>query len=181
LSLFLCSTIGRDQNDSLTWNSLTRYHRTHLPASYSPAAVVPLVIAMSGTFGPGPQLKNQPQLSVKSDQEGFIIIYPHGVKNILGIKTWNASGWCGSSVTNNADNVGFIKVLINSIEAQYAKNGDEIHLTGIPNGAYMSYRSACELTEIIIAITPVFVSMHVQDYILIRDAPVIHFHQCRLV
>jgi len=176
LSLFLCSTASYTQDDSLTWDGLNRYYRVHVPASYSPTTATSLIIAIHGGFGSGPLLETQSQLSVKSDQEGFIVVYPDGVRNTLGIRTWNAGGCCGSSVANNVDDVGFINTLIDSIVAKYAIDGDKIYLTGMSNGAFMSYRLACELSETIAAIAPVSGTMNVKDCNSIRNVPIIHFH-----
>lgn len=174
--MLLIPLLGFSQDDSLTWDGLTRYYRTHVPTSYSSNIPTPLIIAMHGGFGSGSQLEIQSELSVKSDQEGFIVIYPDGVKSLLGIRTWNADGCCGYSQTNNIDDVGFIGNLLDSIISKYNINTDKIYATGMSNGAFMSYKLACELSHRIAAIAPVAGTMNVQNCSPTRQVPVIHFH-----
>lgn len=67
---------GYAQYDSISHHSAYRTYLLHVPPSYVPGNPVPLVIAMHGGFGSGVQLQNHSQLSEKSDNEGFIVVYP---------------------------------------------------------------------------------------------------------
>lgn len=164
------------QYDSILHNSINRTYLLHLPPSYIPGNNMPLVIAMHGGFGWGSQLQNQSQLSIKSDNAGFIVVYPEGVKSPFGIRTWNAGGCCGYAMNNNIDDVGFISNLIDSLAATYSIDTQRIYATGMSNGAFMSYRLACERSDKIAAIAPVAGSMNMNVCNPTRGVPVIHFH-----
>lgn len=170
------SLSASSQNDSLTWDGLTRYYKVHVPPSYSSSKPSALVLALHGGFGSGSQLETQSQLSPKADQEGFIVAYPDGFRNILGIRTWNADGCCGTAQSKNIDDVGFINNLIDTLENKYNIDAQKIFVTGMSNGAFMSYRLACELSHRIAAIAPVAGTMNVQNCPTTRQVPVIHFH-----
>lgn len=148
----------------------------HLPPSYTTGNQIPLVIAMHGGFGSGAQLENQSQLSAKSDNAGFIVVYPEGKKSPFGIRTWNAGGCCGYAMNTNIDDVGFLSNLIDSLVATYSIDTARIYATGMSNGAFMSYRLACERSNKIAAIAPVSGSMNVGACSPVRAVPVIHFH-----
>ena len=93
--LVLVCTLSPDvslysQMQNLTFQGLERTFLVHLPPGYDDSATYPLVIAMHGGFGSAMNLQNQSQLSLKADQEGFIVVYPEGVQGgILNIRTWN--------------------------------------------------------------------------------------------
>jgi len=179
LLLFLIAGINEKshaQYDSIMHSSGYRTYLLHLPPSYVPGNPAPVLIAMHGGFGSGPQLENQSQLSVKADSEGFIVVYPEGVKGNLNIRTWNAGGCCGYAMNNNIDDVGFISTLLDSLINKLTIDTNRIYATGMSNGGFMSYRLACELSGRIAAIAPVAASMNVQNCNPPRPVPVIHFH-----
>ncbi len=89
-----------------------------------------------------------------SDKEGFIVVYPDGIE-----KHWNdgrSGGETGYRVhKENIDDVGFISTLIDYLIKELNIDPKRVYVTGMSNGAIMSYRLACELTEKIAAIAPV--------------------------
>jgi len=169
---FLCQA----QYDSLLFDGMQRTFLLHLPSDYSAMEALPLVVAMHGGFGSGANLENQSQLSVKADEEHFIVVYPEGVAGPLNIRTWNAGDCCGYAAANDIDDVGFINTLIDSLIAQYAIDTMQIYATGMSNGAFMSYRLACELSNKIAAIAPVSGSMALSECLPSQAVPIIHFH-----
>lgn len=157
-------------------DAMYRTYQLYVPPSYNPANPTPLVIAMHGGFGSGPQLQTQSKLSIKAFTAGFIVVYPEGVNSPLNIRTWNAGGCCGYAVSSAAHDVEFIDRLIDSLDAQYNIDTTRIYATGMSNGAFMSYRLACELSHRIAAIAPVAGSMNVSSCVPSRPVPIIHFH-----
>ncbi len=182
LRLMLTSTFlllalsSYSQYDSIPYGGNNRTFLVHLPTGYTGNTNLPLVIAMHGGFGSGPQLENQSQLSVKSDNEGFIVVYPEGVKSPLGIRTWNAGWCCGYASNSNVDDVGFINALLDTLINNYAIDTNKVYATGMSNGGFMSYRLACELSERIAAIAPVAASMTMTSCNPQRPMPIISFH-----
>lgn len=177
LSLFLLSLQSATaQYDSIFIGGDYRTYLLHLPTGYDGSVELPLLIAMHGGFGSGPQLETQSKLSEKADESGFIVVYPEGVPSPLNIRTWNAGGCCGYAMNNNIDDVGFISALIDSLTFGFAVDTDRIYATGMSNGAFMSYRLACEIPEKIAAIAPVAGTMNVDLCEPSRAVPIIQFH-----
>ena len=56
---------------------------------------------------------------------------------------------------DNIDDVGFISALIDLMIKDYNMDPNRVYMTGISNGAIMSYRLACEIPHKIAAIAPV--------------------------
>lgn len=174
--LFLVQIAAYSQYDSIYFDGIYRTYQLHLPIDYDENEALPLIIAMHGGFGSGPQLELQSQLSIKSDEENFIVVYPEGVKSLLNIRTWNAGECCGFASNNDIDDVGFIDALLDSLSDMYNVDSLRIYATGMSNGAFMSYRLACELSHRIAAIAPVAGSMTVTDCLAENQVPIIHFH-----
>lgn len=174
--VFFNTTLCFSQYDSIIHDAGYRTYLLHLPPSYSPDIPLPLVLAMHGGFGNGKLLENQSQLSIKSDKDNFIVVYPEGVKSPAGIRTWNAGGCCGYALNNNIDDVGFLVALLDTLSSKYSINPSKVFATGMSNGGFMSYRLACERSDLIAAIAPVASSMNVSECNASRGVPVLHFH-----
>jgi len=165
------------QYDSIFVDEVFRTYLTHLPDSYTGEEELPLVLALHGGTGNAFNLQNQSQLSVKSDEEGFIVVYPEGLRlGLLNIRTWNAGWCCGQSSFQDIDDVGFIDQLLDELIDQFSIDESRIFITGISNGGYMSYRLACELSDGIAAIAPVAASISINDCQMSEPIPAIHLH-----
>lgn len=126
---------------------LNRTYRLHIPLSHDRNNPVPLVIALHGGGGTGYNMEKLSRrgFNTLADREGFVVVYPDGIE-----KSWN-DGRIGKEI----DDVGFISTLIDRLIKEYNIDPKRIYVTGMSNGAIMSYRLACELTEKIAAIAPV--------------------------
>jgi polyhydroxybutyrate depolymerase len=140
---------------SIMHDGLERTYRIHIPPSFNNNTPVPLVFALHGGLGTGEGMERSLTLggfNTLSDQEGFIVVYPDGIE-----KHWNdgRKNVTYYAHTENIDDVGFISALIDKYVEEYNIDPERIYSTGISNGAMMSYRLACELSEKIAAIAPV--------------------------
>lgn len=168
---------SKAQYDSIYFASLYRTFLLNVPLSYNPANKTPLVIAMHGGMGDANQLQYTSKLTGKSNTAGFILVYPEGAKHpTYGYRTWNGGDCCGYADTANIDDVGFISALIDSLRKDYNIDTNRIYATGISNGAIMSYRLACELSNRIAAIAPVAGTLEFTACNPQRPVPVIQFH-----
>jgi polyhydroxybutyrate depolymerase len=165
---------------SLTHAGMTRTYRLYIPTLYvvqKPEAV-PLVIVLHGGGGNAENAALVTGFSQKANKEGFIVVYPNGTswigRNIF--LTWNSGNCCGYALENNIDDVGFIKALIEKLKQELPVDPKRIYVTGISNGAMMSYRLACELSDIIAAIGPVAGALNVKDCRPAHPVSVVIFH-----
>jgi len=137
---------------SIMVNGLRRTFIIHLPASDKSKEMVPLVIVLHGGGGNGQGMMKLTNSGFDklSDKKGFIVIYPDGID-----KHWNDGRNEMSDPKDNPDDVGFISALINDLIKKYNANPKRVYVTGMSNGAIMSYRLGCELSDKIAAIAPV--------------------------
>jgi len=123
----------------------TRKYRLHAPAGYDPARPVPLVIALHPYPGNGSAMVEMAGLDELAARENFLVAYPDGTAG-----GFNALICCGT-----ADDVGFLTALTAHLVTDWRVDPDRVYLTGISNGADMSFRAAVEASGVFAAIAPV--------------------------
>jgi len=181
--IFGCGLIPQQifaQYDSLYFDGRYRTFLTHLPPDYGQQdSAYSLILALHGGFGDAYNMEKMSGLSQKADTatNKFIIVYPEGVRNSIGKRTWNAGGCCGFAQDHNIDDVGFISLLIDTLIERYQINKNKVYATGMSNGGMLCYRLAAELSHKVAAIAPVACSMVLKEtWNPDRPVPIIHFH-----
>jgi polyhydroxybutyrate depolymerase len=149
-----------------------RPYRIHVPASYSPGRPADLWVDLHGGGGnidsasssscPDGNLADPACIHNLGDVNGFITVYPSGTGAGLlpDLRTWNAGGdgvehYCasGRACRDRIDDVGYISALLDELSADYSI--DHVFVSGLSNGAAMSHRIACELSDRVTAIAAV--------------------------
>jgi polyhydroxybutyrate depolymerase len=162
---------------TLTLDGRDRSYTLNLPPNYySSTSALPLVIAMHGGGGNSAQFEASSLLTRKADSAGFAVVYPNGTSASLGLNTWNGGGCCGSAVTNNVDDVAFVRALITDLISRHRLDPRRVYATGHSNGGIMSYRLACELSDRIAAVAPNAGPLMVASCTPARPVPVLHMH-----
>jgi len=130
----------------------TRTYLLHVPASYTGAAAVPLVLNFHGAGSSPVAQEVYSGFSARADAENFIVAYPQGVTTAnLAFTHFNA--WQLGSP--EPDDVAFADTLIDTLESALCIDTTHVFSTGISMGAIMSTRLACSLSNRIAAIAPV--------------------------
>lgn len=162
--------------DSLQHQSQWRNFKVHTPPSYSSSSTYPLVIALHGGNHDANIMEYITNLTQKSDEANFIVVYPNGL-SILGLRTWNAGTCCGPAVSYNVDDVGFIIKMIKKLRESYNIDTNRIYVTGASNGGMLAYRLACEKADVFAAIAPVATTMVTNTPCSpARAVPLLHIH-----
>jgi polyhydroxybutyrate depolymerase len=150
------SPAGIDHRSFIVHDGLERTFHLHIPASQKKSNPVPLVIALHGRGGNGESmiLVTRKGFDKLADKEEFFVVYPDGIE-----LNWN-DGRSDEQVNDrahkeNIDDVGFISALIDFMIKNYNIDPKRVYVTGISNGAILSYRLACEISHKIAAIAPV--------------------------
>jgi polyhydroxybutyrate depolymerase len=140
---------GRTRVETIRADSVDRTYRAYVPASLSRNPG--LVVVLHGSFGSGFQAQTMTGFDKEAERLGWIAVYPDGV----------ADGWdaFGSGPTwgdhPGADDVAFIRGLIDRFEATDGVDPNRIYVTGHSRGGMMAYRVGCELSDVVAAIAPV--------------------------
>lgn len=164
-------------DETITVDGRERAYTLVLPANYDAAQAVPLILALHGGGGNSRQFENSSLLTPKASAAGFAVVYPNGTADgVLGLPTWNGGNCCGSAVSANVDDVNFIRQMISSVRSRYKIDPRRVYATGHSNGAIMSYRLACDLSDRIAAIAP-NAGLHEAPVCSPgRPVPILHMH-----
>lgn len=173
-------TKSGDYTFSLVHEGLNRYYRLHVPEKYNPNKPNPLFIAIHGGGG-NMDIQSEDKyykLISKSDEVGFIALFPNGHSNFKSgkVATWNAGKCCGKARDNKIDDVGFFRAMIKKVSQQLNIDTDKVFATGMSNGAMMSYQLACELTDVIKAIAPIAGTDVTINCRPTKPISILHFH-----
>jgi polyhydroxybutyrate depolymerase len=112
----------------------------------------------------------------KSDEAGFVAVYPNGTGALNLYLTFNAGGLEPERAKTRPDDVRFTAALLDDLERQVNFDRKRVYATGIANGGMMCYRLAAELSQRIAAIAPVAASLAIDDPRPKRPVPIMHFH-----
>lgn len=146
----------------------------HVPPNYDPDRPTPLILAMHGATMDGIVMMGFTGLNQTSDKYGFVVVYPNGT-GVGPLLTWNAGGFTEGFGTR-ADDVGFVKQLLQEVGTVINVDADRVYACGMSNGAMMCYRLAAEMSNTFAAIAPVSGTMPQGEVQFTRPLSVLHFH-----
>jgi len=154
-----------------------RRYIVHVPPGYSSARPVPVVLFFHGGGSSALGSRGWLGFDQLSDRRGFIVVYPYGTGFLKRrLLTFNAGSCCSYAMKNKVDDVGFTARILDELSRSFCIDPRRVYATGYSNGAMMSYRLGCELSDRIAAIGPVSGSLGFIDCRPSRPVSVIHFH-----
>jgi polyhydroxybutyrate depolymerase len=125
-----------------------RQYKVHVPPGYDPEVPTPLVFCFHGL------MQNAVMFCVdgagmvsKSDAAGFIVVMPNGHMN-----RWNAGSCCATDP--KLDDVALVRAIFEEVGTHVNVDLDRVYATGLSNGGFMSFRLACEASDIFAAVAP---------------------------
>ena len=163
------------QTRTLSVDGRKRTYLVHLPPKYDPHKPVPVVLALHAAMMNGRIMAWLSGLHKKSDEAGFIVVYPNGTGTRSAF-TWNAGNCCGSAFQTGADDVAFIRAVLDDLTQTFPVDTSRVFATGLSNGAMMAYRLASELSDRFAAIAVVAGTMATDRCEPKRPVPMLHFH-----
>ncbi len=169
-----------DYTFSLQHQEQARQYMVHIPNHYNSQQPSPLVLSLHGGGGNMHYQATEAyyHLISKSDQEGFIAVFPNGYSRLRSGKlaTWNAGICCGKARDVNSDDVGFIQKVVADIQTKANIDPKRVYANGMSNGGMMSYRLACELTDTFSAIAAVAGTDGTQQCNPSKPISILHIH-----
>jgi len=141
-----------DFNESIESSGIDRDYILHVPPSYGGSEPTPLVLNFHGLGSEAAEQAAYSELPAKSDEAGFILVTPDGSETeFFPNRHWNFL----LGIPGSPDDILFVSDLLDTLEAELCIDSMRIYSTGISNGAMMSVRLACDLSDRIAAIAPV--------------------------
>ena len=125
-----------------------RQYLTFVPESLVEEA--PLVFVLHGYGGTAEGMIEFTKMNEIAERNGFAVCYPQAFLGPDDKHSWNA-GYSNPEV----DDVNFIEQLAQTLIKRHKLSPVNVFVTGMSNGADMSYVLACERPELVRAIAPV--------------------------
>ena len=127
----------------------TRQYGVHVPTGYTSSTPVPALFCIHGLGQTAVMfcLDTGVAWPTKGDQEGFVVIMPNGYMN-----SWNAGTCCGGAVSAGLDDVALMRAIFAEVGTHVNIDLRRVYSTGLSNGGYMSYRLACEASDLFVAV-----------------------------
>ncbi len=122
------------------------------PADYDPRRSYPLVLLLHGYGFSGAVQDSYFRTSRSVDEKKFILILPDGTVDAGGSRFWNATRACCDFGRTGVDDVGYLRGLIEEASQVYNIDARRVFVMGHSNGGFMSYRMACDASDVVTAI-----------------------------
>jgi len=145
----------RSERSLVTPDGRTRRYRIYVPSVIPSGTSVPLVIALHGGLGTSSQFEANSSLNGFAESNRFIAVYPDGVGSQpdgSGYQTWNGGYCCGPAATQSIDDITFIRNVITDLRNSLPVNSSRVYALGHSNGGILSYKLACEMSDVVAAI-----------------------------
>jgi len=105
----------------------------------------PVVFALhGGAANSGLQMHYKSDYTKVADREGFVVVYPSGLKG------WNIGvpdAYFVRNFSSEADDTGFFKAMFDTLIADGIADAKRIYVTGGSNGGMMTYRLVCQFAD----------------------------------
>ena len=165
-----------DNVRNMEFNGVTRTYTVHVPPQYDLKKPTPVVLIYHGALTNRDMMSAFTGLNKKSDEAGFLAVYPNGNGNGKLMFVWNAGGLRSQALNDKYDDVAFTSQVLDELQSIANVDVKRVYATGLSNGGMMCYRLAAELSDRIAAIAPVAGTMAIAEAKPRRPVPVLHFH-----
>jgi polyhydroxybutyrate depolymerase len=126
----------------------------YVPSGYTPGTPIPLLLLLHGYGGSGAGVESYFGYLPLVDIRGFAYAFPSGRVNSAGQRFWTATDACCNFFNQGGpdDDSTYLRALVDLIRGTLDIDAERIWLAGHSNGGFMSYRMACDHSEIIAGI-----------------------------
>ena len=148
-----------DPNDptlhTITINGMQpRTYYLRIPAQYSAATSVPLLLALHSRSMNAKTIFNDSQILSSAESLNFIVAGLNGAV-YEEASSWNAGKCCTNATTYEENDLLFASTVIDFVTSKYSIDKSRVWVMGHSNGGMMAYRLACDLSEKVTAIAVV--------------------------
>ncbi|WP_437481637.1 PHB depolymerase family esterase [Sorangium sp. So ce1014] len=136
-----------DNERTVAVGDATRSYVVRLPASYTGASSMPLVLdfhTLGGTSAAEAEASGYRELA---ESEGFIVAWPQGIDG-----AWNIGPCCTTS--RDVDDVAFARALVQQVQAEACVDVKRVYAVGVANGGGMAYHLACNAADVFAGVAP---------------------------
>lgn len=164
---------GEHAGLTMEFDGTQRRFDLFIPSAYDADTPLPVVLNFHGYTSNPSQQAFFSEFNGPAEDHSMIVVYPAGTAN-----SWNGGSCCGQAASNDVDDVGFARALVDHVAEILCMDPDRVYAMGMSNGGFMSHRLACEASDVFAAIGPVagVLGIPPEDCNPSRPVPVLHFH-----
>lgn len=123
-----------------------------VPLDYDAAESWPAVLLLHGFGASGVLQDRYLGVSAIAEEMGLFVVVPDGTPGADGQRFWNGTPACCDFARVGVDDVAYARGLIEELATQYNIDSTRVYALGHSNGGFMSYRLACEASDVFVAI-----------------------------
>ncbi|HTR61535.1 MAG TPA: PHB depolymerase family esterase [Candidatus Binataceae bacterium] len=169
-----------DHKESMMFGGYDRTFLVHVPPRRDDSSKLPVVIMLHGAGGSSEGAARETGWSVEADKEGFLAVYPEAMPGRPGLpasflgnpRLWNDGSGRGR-LAPTIDDTGFLGAVMDQLVKSYGADPARIYVTGMSNGASMTFRTGIVLANRVAAIAPVAGRLWVTDQQLPYPVPLL--------
>lgn len=143
----------RDFDASINVGGVDRTYHVHVPPAHEQGETVPLLLALHGREGTGPQLARFTRLNDLADTAGFAVTYPDGPD-----RSWADGRGTTPAALAGTDDVAFLMAMVDRLERDLRLDPGRLYVAGISNGGFMTQRLACQHADRFAAVVSIAAS-----------------------
>ncbi len=141
-----------DHTETITSSGTSRSFIVHIPTGYTGTSATPAIIDFHPLGGTGSGQEGSSGWKAKCDSVGCIAVYPNSSPSD---NSWNAGYCCDNAEKNQVNDVQFARDIITWLKANTCLDAKRVYASGGSNGGGMTYRMACDASDVIAAVAPV--------------------------
>ncbi|MBN8219391.1 MAG: prolyl oligopeptidase family serine peptidase [Spirochaetes bacterium] len=143
---------------------LARKYILHLPKGREYDDRLALIVAMHGAPGTAKNLEENSLLSQKADAAGFIVVYPDGTSfGDPKFPEWNYWNCCTYTGERGANEVAFIRNLVEHLTREYKIDRRRVYATGYSRGGMMAQLLACDASDLFTGIADIAGALNFEE------------------
>lgn len=159
-----------DSTRELEVNGSKRTYQLYIPPGLARDQAVPVVFFFHGLYSVS-ITRSTTDFDETANANRFIVVYPVGVGS-----SWNAGGCCGMAAEDQVDEAALVRQILLDLETIATIDPRRIYATGFYNGAMLTYRLACEMSDIFAAIASVSGPLFLNNCQPRQPVSVLHIH-----
>ena len=155
-----------------------RSYYIYAPSDYTPSKSYPVLFVFHGGEGNANNILKITKFKDYIDKYQFILIAPNGTNRFENelFLMWNAGRCRGFATEAKINDSKFVNKIIEQTVNSYNIDREKVYLTGLSNGAMLSYKIACQLSGKIAGIASVGGAMNFIPKSAKSPIPVLIFH-----
>jgi polyhydroxybutyrate depolymerase len=123
-----------------------------VPPGYTQGTPAPLLILLHGYTSTGAAQESYLKFGAEAAKRGVLYAIPDGTPDSRNNRFWNATDACCNLYGSTVDDVAYLVDVVKAVAAKYTVDTRRVYLFGHSNGAFMSFRMACDQAGLFTAI-----------------------------